>query len=132
MITWRVVVRGHLTDEADAALEAADIQHVSGHAGPGLESSSFLLRADDEADARAQIGPIADQHGLFVYTVAPFIIPVYTEVPSEEAAALEAASDAQSEYGIDVMISEPDGAGTVLFEIPATTVEAALDEARAA
>src|SRR5687767_4218323 len=61
-IVYRVVVRRGLDAQALEALARFGATYISGHGGPGYESSSILVHADSEEQARDKIEAALGEH----------------------------------------------------------------------
>jgi HEPN domain-containing protein len=124
---WRVVVVGKIDDQASAALEQAGATYISGHSGPGRTSSSFLVRAEDEAAARKTV---ADALPDTAFVQEARAMPVYVQAPISEQgrSAFEAAGRDPRVGG--VVEDETTGELEVYFELAPGDVDRAFNEAR--
>jgi hypothetical protein len=63
-IVYRVVVRRGLDAQAREALARVGATYISGHGGPGYESSSILVHADSDEAASGKIGAALGEHAF--------------------------------------------------------------------
>jgi hypothetical protein len=63
---WRVTFIGPLSDEARAALDAADdVVLIGGHSLPGIESHSVIVNAATANEAVNRVRNVLADHGAF-------------------------------------------------------------------
>jgi hypothetical protein len=127
-IVYRVVVRRSLDAQALEALARVGATYISGHGGPGYESSSILVHADSDEAARGKIGAALGEHAL---TSEARAMPVYVYAPVQPEArhAFELAAGHDQRVG-GVVEDETAGELEVYFELAPGDVDRAFNEAR--
>lgn len=126
-IVFRVVVRRDLDEQALEALARVGATYISGHGGPGYTSSSILVRADSEEEARRKIEVALGEHA-FISEARAMSVFVYAPVLPEARLAFELAVGEDERVG--VVEDETTGELEVYFELAPGDVDSAFNEAR--
>jgi HEPN domain-containing protein len=127
-IVFRVVVRRGLDEQALEALERVGATYISGHGGPGYTSSSILVRADREEDARRMIESALGERA-FISEVRAMSVFVYAPVLPEARTTFELAAGEDERVG-GVLEDETADELEVYFELAPGDVDRAFNEAR--
>jgi HEPN domain-containing protein len=127
-IVFRVVVRRDLDEQALEALKRVGATYISGHGGPGYASSSILVRADREEEARRKIESALGEHA-FISEARAMPVFVYASVRPEARRAFELAAGEDERVG-GVVEDESTGELEVYFELAPGDVDRAFNEAR--
>jgi hypothetical protein len=127
-IVYRVVVRRDLDQEALDALARVGATYISGHSGPGIASSSILVRAENEEAARRKIEKALGEHA-FISEARAMSVFVYAAVLPEARRAFEEAAGEDKRVG-GVVEDEKTGELEVYFELAPGGVDRAFNEAR--
>ena len=130
-MVWRVVVGTEITPDALLALRRAGIVHISGHAVPGMTSSTVVARAPSEHDARRMVAEALGVPETFIREARLTPVWVYAPVEREDVDAFTGASSAEDE-GVDSIVEHdsPEERFEVAFELPQGPVEEIFAEAR--
>lgn len=95
---WRVVVMRDIDEEAARALARVGATHISGHSGPGYSSSSLIVAADDEQEARRKIEGALGPHA-FIREAHVTPVFVYAPIARDSRSTFERAAEDDSRVG---------------------------------
>jgi hypothetical protein len=127
-IIFRIVVRRDLDEDALQALAGVGATYISGHSGPGYASSSILVRAEDEEEARRRIEAAL---GARAYISEARAMPVFVYAPviPEARQAFELAAGDDERVG-GVIEDEVTGELETYFELPPADIDRTFNMAR--
>jgi HEPN domain-containing protein len=128
-MVWRVVVATEITPDARRALQRAGIVHISGHALPGMTSSTVVVEAPSEPEARRRVAEALGVPETFIRDVQQTPVWVYAPVGRADVDAFTGASSAED--GVEIVEQEsPEERFEVAFELPQGPVDEIFTEAR--
>ena len=127
-VVWRVVVARDVDEVALEALAREGATYISGHSGAAGASSSLLVRAENETEARSAIERALGEHAFIREARA---MPVFVHAPIEPDArvAFERAAGEDERVG-GVVEDESTGGLEVYFELPPADVDGLFNQAR--
>jgi hypothetical protein len=125
---WRVVVHQEI-DAVDAeSLATIGARHISGHSGPQGTSSSILVRATSEEQARNKIVNALGEEVLIREARATPVF-VNARIDPSTRSIFESAAGLDQRIG-GVTEDEETGELSVYFELPGGDIDRAFNEAR--
>lgn len=129
-MVWRVVVATDISPEARFALEREGIIHLSGHGGPGYSSSTVVVRASSEDDARTKVAQALELPPEFIREARQPPVWVYAPVDPEDIEGFTRAGLGAD--GVESVIEHdsPEHRFEVVFELPQGDPDEVFAEAR--
>jgi HEPN domain-containing protein len=128
-VVWRVVVARGIDNEDREALARLGASYISGHSGPGYVSSSILVWARDEEQARRKIADALGLGDALIREARAMPVYVYAPISPEAREAFEQAAGDDGPIG-GVIEDESTGELQVYFELSPGDPGRAFREAR--
>jgi hypothetical protein len=130
-MVWRLVVATEIEADAREALQRAGITHISGHRGPGYASSTVVVRAPSEEQARREVADALGVPETFIREAKQPPVWVYAPVLREDIQAFTRAVDSGADdIGSIIEHEAPEERFEVVFELSQGTAEEIFAEAR--